>query len=113
MAVSPRTQRVYQELVRLQAVLDKAEPGSLSFDFRNLLLETVEKLPKKEKKHWKRTYGEALRQAVGTPEPPVLVTIPVTMPTDLADLIAATALERSCDPDTVICEALERWRRRN
>jgi hypothetical protein len=104
-----RKQRLYRKLAGLQATLDKAEPGSLDFDFRTAILETVEQLPKREEQHWKTLYGPALKVAVGGPVPDMTLEVPVRMPAKLADLLASTCVRHGTDPDTAACEAIAQW----
>lgn len=107
-----RKQRTYRQLAKLQAVLDKAEPDSLDQTFWAEILETVERLPKREQEHWKRNYGPALRTAVrsiDTRVAEVTIEVPVLMSAALADQLASACVQRGIDPDSAVCEAIKQW----
>ncbi|GAB3429091.1 hypothetical protein [Flindersiella endophytica] len=107
-----RKQQTYRQLAKLQTILDNAEPDSLDHGFRAEVLETVERLPKREQEHWKQKYGQALRAAVRnahTKIPDIAIEVPVLMPAALADQLAKTCVERGIDPDSAVCEAIAQW----
>jgi ferredoxin-NADP reductase len=107
-----RKQQTYRQLAKLQAVLDKAEPDSLDHAFWAEILETVERLPKREQTHWKQNYGQMLRTAVRnvcTKIPDVMIEVPVLMPAALADQLAKTCVQRRVDSDSAVCEAITQW----
>lgn len=62
-AMPARRQRVYAELAVRQVLFESAEPSSLPWEFRNDVLEPVEKLPEAEQKLWKNQHLASLKTA--------------------------------------------------